>query len=287
MKGVLKGGITISLLIVTICLTSLTFAQPSRNLDVIHEKTYNVSSGEKLTIKTSPGDIKVESWSKNEVFVKVWGNENAKELEFTFDYSGGEVYIEAEREKNSWWGRNKIRLYYEVMVPEKFDVNLKTSGGDIGVFEVEGMLNAATSGGDIGVKGHTGNIDVATSGGDINISNSKGAVDAGTSGGDVFITTTEGSIDAGTSGGDVIVEYDGENMGIDLATSGGDITVRVPDNFKADIELRTSGGRVSCDLSNLSVRTKTKYKLIGEINGGGYSIDASTSGGDVEIEPLR
>lgn len=266
------------------------FAQNSR---IIHEKSFDVSEGELLYVKTDRGDVKVQPWNENRVHVEVRGSrEIADRMEFTFEKINGRVEIIAEKEGgwNNWWGNwGGGNLYFEIKIPARFDVEVRTAGGDVALEAITGMIDLKTSGGDVDVRDVEGNVNVGTSGGDITVLSNSGDLKASTSGGDIKMRAATGRIDASTSGGDIDLTYEGENEGIDLSTSGGDINVYVPSDIKADIYLSTSGGDVECSLDNMSnVETnKRRTKYEGRANGGGNKLYARTSGGDVEVRSRR
>ena len=264
----------------------LMYAEP---LKLLHEKTFNVNPGEKLYLQTESGDIKITSWNKNEVSVKILGNSKAeKKMEFTLEKKDKEVYISGEKRGNNifnWFSNINIR--YEIIVPEDHFLELKTSGGDISVKNVNGIKKLTTSGGDIDLRDISGEVYASTSGGDITIDNKKGNLDISTSGGDIVVKSQSGKIDASTSGGNVKLEYYGENEGVDLSTSGGDIEVYLQSGFKADAELKTSGGDVSIDFPTSSTEKMSSSKFVGKLNGGGNRLDCHTSGGDIDLRELN
>lgn len=236
------------------------------DLKLIKEKTFPTTEGKTVHVKVSGGDVFLSSWDKNEVYVKILGNENAEEkLEFDLNSTDDGVEI-ISRKKNSGmnWFHN-IQVKVEVIVPQKYNSDINTSGGDISYNGINGIAKLNTSGGDVEGENFGGNLDISTSGGDISLNGS------------------DTEIDARTSGGDIELNYSGTNMGIDLSTSGGDITVKLPDDFNASIELSTSGGDVSCSHKMNNVTKMSHSKLIADLNSGGKKLSAHTSGGDVEV----
>jgi len=275
----------------------------AESLDLLKEKSFKVNANQSLIVKTDLGDITTKTWDKNEVYVKIFGNNNAeKAMEFSFDQDENGVEVIGEKEGgflSGWFKR--LSLKYEIMVPANFNLNYKTAGGDIVTNKITGELkfktsggdiylsnsmgelNGSTSGGDITIKNFKGTSDVSTSGGDIDIVAEGGFVSASTSGGDIKITSSNGKVNAGTSGGDVSLNYTGENQGIKLATSGGDIDIKIPSNFSAEAEIKTSGGDISSNFSNVKKSKISKSKLIGTFNNGGNSLVCKTSGGDITV----
>jgi hypothetical protein len=239
--------------------------------ETIHHKTFKVSSGKDLILSTESGDVHITPWEKDEVDIKVFGNERAKErMKFDFTANNNEVKVTAKKQGSGWNLFSNLELKYEIKVPASFNIEVSTAGGDIKVGGVKGKINLNTSGGDIWADRCTGSINAKTSGGDINIYSS------------------DTPVNAHTSGGDINLEYSGINKGIELKTSGGDIVIKVSQDIKANVELSTSGGDVSNSGIKISNATKmSSTKIVGEINGGGERLIAKTSGGDVELRRLE
>ena len=238
------------------------------DLQLIKEKTFNISPGKNLSVKTSSGDVIVTSWDKVEVNVKIWGNENALEkMEFTLEGNEEMVKVKGEKKSSisSWFSNIGVKI--EIKVPAEFNIEVNTSGGDIKYGGVSGNAELNTSGGDVWGEKFGECLNISTSGGDISLigGNTK--------------------INAETSGGDIKLDYKGENKGIDLSTSGGDIVIKLSEDFKASIELSTSGGDVSCSLNMSNIKKSSGSKLVGDINGGGKILSAHTSGGDITVTP--
>ncbi|MBK7106177.1 MAG: DUF4097 family beta strand repeat protein [Ignavibacteriae bacterium] len=291
--------------LLSLILVNISFAKQmdKKELELIQKKNFKVSLGENLVVKTDVGDVVVKSWDKNEVDIKIFGNKNAEsKMEYSFNQDENTVEVIGEREGGKIFGWfSKIDLKYEIMVPKEFNLelktsggdlvsktidgklDLKTSGGDIFVENSKGKLNASTSGGDIVLEKFNGNSDVATSGGDIQISDARGLVNAATSGGDVVIKSADGEVNAETSGGDIFLDYSGKDQNIKLSTSGGDIDVIVPSKINADAEIKTSGGSIRNNFSNTNIVSVTKTKLIGKLNQGGKRLICTTSGGDIQL----
>ena len=205
-------------------------------------------------------------WDKEEVYVKILGDEDAMEkMNFALEGNDEEVKVTGKKKSSvsSWF--SSIDLKVEIKVPSQFNLDVNTAGGDIKCGGITGKAELNTSGGDIWADKFSGNLIGSTSGGD------------------VFIFCRDAKINAETSGGDIKVEYEGENKEIDVSTSGGDIEIKLPKEFKAAMELSTSGGDVSCSLNMSNVKKSSGSRLIGDLNGGGEKLSAHTSGGDITV----
>lgn len=296
----LKRTIIFSLLL----LFGLNLFLSAKTLELFKEKSFSVKSGQILNVKTDVGDVTIKTWNKSEAHVKIYGDNDAQRyMEFSFDQDERGISIIGKKEGSRIFGWfSNIDLKYEIMVPINFDLDIKTSGGDIvtnyteGKFNVKtsggdiylksakGSLDAKTSGGDITLHRFTGGANLATSGGDIEVESENGKVIASTSGGDIFLRSSNGEVDAKTSGGDITLDYSGENMGISLITSGGDIDVIVPSKLNANVDVKTSGGDLTNYFSNNRMAKITKSKIEGKFNNGGSPLICKTSGGDITIK---
>ena len=308
-------------------------------------KSFTVRPGGTLTIDADFGSIDVRgSSTADQVTIQVKRSvrtndrERAKdvldELEMDFRQSGDDVVVTAryDRHDRGWgfldffdWsndsGRGRLRLEYHVTVPSRYNLELRTSGGNIAVDDLEGRADVRTSGGNLmigridgPVTGHTsgGNIVVArsigktevrTSGGNITIEESEGPVDARTSGGDIRIDSARGtvyarssggdieangalgSIDASTSGGSVVARMSEQPTGnCRLATSGGSIAVHIAHEIGFDIDARASGGSIDSGVPVTIQGTYSKHRLEGRVNDGGPTLTVRTSGGGIRLK---
>jgi hypothetical protein len=275
----------------------------AQDVQTIREASFPTKSGEKLEVIVQGGDVVVKSWDKEEVEVIVKGNEKAaKKMSFEIEKTDEGVRVESNKLSGSIWNLfSSFKLKVYVTVPAKYDLKLKTSGGDIDVKNVEGNSYLGTSGGDISftngigesqmstsggdiiVNNFSGPVNLSTSGGDIQYSGKESDVDASTSGGDIVIKTSNGRVKGETSGGDIKLTFKGENKGIYLATSGGDIVAELGADVSGYVEAKSSGGDIDNHNSGFKADKITSHSMKGTLNSGGESITLKTSGGDVII----
>jgi hypothetical protein len=272
-------------------------------LKVIHDKTFAISPGNDFKLDASSGDILISSWNKSEVNVKILGNDKAKEkVEFNFNESSDLIEVEAKYDWSLFMLVKGVKLRFEIKVPNEFNIDAatsggdikiqnikgkietKTSGGDISVLDLNGKIECSTSGGDISCSNMLGEINLSTSGGDIKANKFSGTLEVSTSGGDIQLAGSDAKINGSTSGGDISLDYNGQNQGIDLGTSGGDINVKLPKDFNASANISTLGGSVKSDFTGNNAVTISSSKFEADINGGGKSLILKTSGGDIVVK---
>ncbi len=259
----------------------------------VRSKSFKVGKGGKIDLTTSYGDIRVMPWSKDEVYVSVTGLDEDDLDRLKMTQSGNDVTVSFRPRGRSWSGDAR----FDVNIPSTYNVQLKTSGGDVEVDgPLTGRVDGSTAGGDIKLGAITGDVDMSTSGGDITAGdfagNGKlrtaggdiklgkvgGTLSVGTSGGDITVQSVAKSLDARTAGGDIEVgDVGGE---ADLSTSGGDVRVG---KVSGEASLSTAGGNLELKGATGKVRAKTSGGDI-RLQSVTGSVDAKTAGGEVEAE---
>jgi DUF4097 and DUF4098 domain-containing protein YvlB len=293
-------------------------------------KSFDAKPGGTLSVQVDRGTVKVLTANTDKVEIEVVRElkrasaEEAREafdqhkIDFTQD--GDSVRIEADNTGlNPFKGLfNNLSVVYTVTIPSKFNVDLRTAGGNIDLADLDGMaklqttggtlnlgaitgeVRARTAGGNIKIKGAKSNVDLQTTGGSLSIGNVEGNLTAKTAGGNIAIEGTKGSIDAKTTGGSIKIasaggavnaRTSGGNVSAELAeqasgectlkTTGGSIKLTLPEKVAADLEASTTGGRVNSDFDGEFNKQRTK--LVAKINGGGPDMKLSTAGGNVDI----
>ena len=302
----------------------LLIASASGSVKKEIKKEFSVKPGGELNLETDRGSVEVLTTTENKVIISVKldsrtskesrAEEMFEDFEIEFTQDGNNVTIDAEyfgddsRTFNFFGSdRRNLQVKYEILVPKKYNVFVNTSGGSIGVGDIEGAIRVRTSGGSLHfedingpVKGKTsggsivlescrGTADVRTSGGSIQIGHVEGDVEAHTSGGSISVDEVMGSIDASTSGGSISAYITKQPTNdCSLKTSGGSVRVNLASDVSVDIDARTSSGRVRCDFVDDydSRYSKRKSSLQTSIGKGGPELYLRTSGGDIRINEI-
>lgn len=277
--------------------------------DNVVERTFAVEPGDRVVIDAQAASINVAIWDRPEVKIVVERAEIYETLDF--EQADDAVTATARLEDRGWfrwidWGDRSP--HFQLTVPERQQLNLRTSGGHIRVDSLEGALTARTSGGSIRAGRIDGAVDLRTSGGTVRVEHVAGSAHAKTSGGSIRLGTVLGPVEARTSGGSVDVaaahgaiqaktsggsiraafaaQPDGPSL---LRTSGGSITVRLAEDLAFEINARTSGGGVSTEFPvQTTVEGKQRdNRLAGSLNGGGPDLELRTSGGGIRLRRLE
>lgn len=235
-------------------------------------KSFNVKKGENLSVKVS-GDVKVESWSKDEVHIEVIGldADDAEDLKMKQDGSTVSITL-----------KNRDGASFSIKTPEQFNLDIKTSGGDLlclGKFV--GNITGTTAGGDVKVPSVNGNVVLTTAGGDINAGDVTGEVKLTTAGGDIHAGNIGGEGKITTAGGDIVVNSAGKT--ISLSTAGGDIKIN---NVGGEVKASTSGGNINVGTVKGAAKLNTSGGDI-KLSGANGKISTNTSGGDIKLEKVN
>ena len=76
------------------------------DLQLIKEKSFNISRGKNLNVDISSGDVMITYWDKEEVYVKILGDEDAMEkMNFTLEGNDEEVKVTGKKKSSvsSWF----------------------------------------------------------------------------------------------------------------------------------------------------------------------------------------
>jgi len=190
------------------------------------------------------------------------------------------------RSGGGWaWMRPDVGATYEVDVPRKFDLHLKTSAGDIRVASVQGGINARTDGGGLNFEGVEGDVEGQTQGGGIQATECNGALRVNTKGGGITLDGFAGpSVQATSAGGPITADFAASpKSDSSLHTGGGSVTVRIPATAMLTLDAHAGGGKVKTDLEVQAEGATGDGTLRGKINGGGPLLKLDTGGGYISV----
>jgi DUF4097 and DUF4098 domain-containing protein YvlB len=283
------------------------------------QRTFRVEQGGKLSLDSDSGSIEITSGGMDEVRVDVdrevrgatdaEAEQNLKDLRIDFRQDGRDVTIRSRYEHDHSlgfnWG-NRLRLRFVILVPSRYNLDLKTGGGSIKVSDLEGTVSARTmggslhfgqikgpvnghtSGGSIALEGGSGPLEVDTMGGSIRIGKVYGPVKARTSGGSITVEEVQGTIQASTSGGSVNATITRQPEGdCELSTSGGSIHARLSRDLNLNLEAGTMGGRVRTNIPVTMQGEANPHRLEAKMNQGGPRLRLHTLGGSISIDEIH
>jgi DUF4097 and DUF4098 domain-containing protein YvlB len=199
------------------------------------------------------GGIAVRGWERNEILVRAkiqtWAENEAeaRRLAAAIRIRTDDGRISAEESESS--RRSGWSVSYDVYVPRRSDLDLRTHNG--------GIL----------VEGVQGRIDVEALNGGVSIRN------------------VQGDVRGGTTNGGVTISLDGDRWvgeGVDLETTNGGVTIIVPERYSARLETGTVNGGLHVDFP-ITVQGMVGRRLVTTLGSGGPLIRVRTTNGGVTL----
>ena len=189
------------------------------------------------------------------------------------------------------WHKEQTRVTVES--PSQLTLQARTSDGNVSLSGLQGDLNLTTGDGNLTLDHASGNLHIKSGDGQVKITNAAGAIEARTSDGNLTVDGLFHAVALHTSDGTLDVSLrEGTQLGgaSTIQSSDGSVTIRVPQNFAADLNVHTSDGHVDCALPLTTDHYQSDedhgHELRGKINGGGTPLTVHTSDGNVKIEYL-
>jgi len=268
-------------------------------------RTLPLKAGGELHVKGFNGQIRVETWAKEEVEVQAEIRENEKgEVSLRAESKDGLAEVIAERqgggEHHGWHVQfGSAGISYTLRVPASAKAQLETSNGQITVQGLQGSLDARTSNGQVALKDmgtgvivHTSNGSIEAEGvaGNAELNTSNGSVEAKGVKGELRVSTSNGSVEARDVVGrttvrtsNASVELEGIQAPAVADSSNGSLRAeRLSDDLRAttsnaSVELRDVAGQVEVRTSHGSIDARG-------LDGKGRGIRLQTSTSDIVLE---
>jgi len=237
------------------------------------------ADGGAVNVRPSPGD-KVSCTVTLRAYTSDEGK--ARRLFDTFQLStrsveAGGVYITSQAPQR---GRHevKFRVNFLITVPQRYNLDVETQGGDITVESpLEGEARLTTAGGDIRTSDISGGVRIETAGGGISLGKIGGELTARTAGGGIHLDGSNGDTTLETSGGEIVTGEVGGSLRAE--TAGGDIVVG---GATGHVQAQTSGGQIQIGPTGGSVRAETAGGSI-RLQSARGRVVAETAGGSIDL----
>ncbi len=332
--------VAISVLLLFSCQKGLAYT-----LEESFQKTLLQEGATKLSVSNRNGNIVISPWQEDSIRIeatkkikaanKKKAREYAEELKIEISREGNEIIIRTIRpdlEERRGFGaifriskrEIQTKVAYNIRVPEKLDLNLRsrngsiktggiqgdvtgeTRNGGIQIDDVEGKVFARSRNGDISLAEIDGSVEVETRNGKISLSEIIGSVETVTRNGNIRVDQADedvsahsrngsisllkigGSVNASTRNGKIWTEITGKSFqGCDLSTRNATITLIVPGSLSADLDVYTRNGKVNTELPVAVFGTFSRGELKGKINQGGPLLRLRTRNGNIAIRKSK
>jgi len=247
-----------------------------------------VKDGARLLLRADNGGVSVNPASSGKVtcivILRAYTSSEA-EARGLFDkfqlnarsVEAGGVYLSSQSPRQARHGSN-LRVQFQVTVPQRFNIDVETQGGDITVeAPLEGEARLTTAGGDVRSSDVTGAVRIETAGGSIEVGKIGGDLTARTAGGSIRVGGAKGDAILETSGGEIVT---GAVTGsLRAETAGGDVVVG---GANGQLVARTAGGQIQIGPTGSSVRAETAGGSI-QLHGARGRVVAETGGGSIDL----
>lgn len=280
----------------------------------IVKKSYKVGDNTELKIKNSFGDVKVESYNGDEIFieVKIWAKGSSikkvdkfiNSIEIDFDESSDEIEVETSSISNN----NKVKKFkvdYTIKMPKGNDLSIDLSFGNVNMGTHKGVVKLDVSHGNIKAK------DITNSKNDIELQFGNATINKYSSGKielqhsnldinsildlrlDSQFSNTEikevaRSINAEVSHGSLnIKSIDSKFENVKIESEFSKINLTMDDRTSYNLEYKGSFTSLTKP-SNLEVTNRdkdyTSEEIIGKVNNGGSLVELKMSHSTMEFE---
>jgi hypothetical protein len=206
------------------------------------------------------GGISVKGENRNDILIRscvqAWAKTDeaaTASMKAIRIQTGSSVYAENPNDDKNW------SVSYEILVPNRTNLDLKARNGGISITSVEGTIEFFTQNGGVSLKDLAGNV--------------KGK-------------TTNGGLSVRLAGN----SWNGE--GLDVETKNGGVNFSLEENYAANIETGTVNGGIKSEVNELQVEKKDddsrgyyrqNKRINKSINGGGAKVRIVTTNGGVVI----
>lgn len=238
-------------------------------------KQYTVTAKPELVVRADDGRVEIRPGSADriEARVVVEGWEiGPSGVRIDERQTGNRVDIEVRIPKSNWkgWeGKRSVRV--ELRVPTGVRADVKTADGSILADGLSGEFRLHTSDGSVQAIGLDGTLDAETGDGSMKL---RGRFDG------LRAKTGDGSIEAEIAQGS---KMSGQ---WEIRTGDGSITLRLPENFAADLDADTGDGKVTIDMPVTVSGRLRESGARGKLNGGGPILSLHSGDGSIRIAKL-
>ena len=237
------------------------------------EHSYPVTGVPDIVVDANDGDVEVTIGSSQQVEARVitHGWKINDDLRIEANGTQNRVELRLHRNNKGCFGFCFQSIHVELRVPRESNLNLHSGDGDIRVESVRGTHHIETNDGNIRLHDLEGSVRADTHDGNVNVT---GRFDL------LELRTGDGDIDAEVS------ESSAPKPGWSFRSGDGNVRLRLPDDFRADVNAQTGDGNIRVAFPIDASELKSEHALRAKINGGGIPLELHTGDGDIRLEKM-
>ena len=236
-------------------------------------KKFDASGIEALEVRNTSGDIQIKGSTEKEASVnadKIKMDENCK---LTVELNG--KILVAELINTGWLKRGECQVNFDITIPKKASVDLKSGSGASDIKDTDGKIKFASGSGSIRIKSQVPELEGRVGSGSIKVSGSLGNFEIRSGSGSIDL---EGLTDAGdiqNGSGKISLKYSRLKSGAELKirSGSGDSTVYLPVDAKISTDFMAGSGKITNEFANSENPT--------------FKIAFRAGSGDLKIKKLK
>jgi DUF4097 and DUF4098 domain-containing protein YvlB len=235
-------------------------------------KTFQVSGSPTLSIDTSDGNIRVDTWDQNRIEArvttsgyKIGPNDVGISESQTGDHVSLEVHIPNMHVSFGW---NHHRVDIDIHMPKQGTVDFRTHDGSIKLANFKGDMHLKSGDGSQTIDNVDGSLEASAGDGSLKVSGRFDHLD---------LHTGDGRIEARANAGSKV------NSGWSLHTGDGSIHLDLPGDFAADVEARSGDGHINFDMPVTVSGSMSRNDIHGKMNGGGGLLRLRSGDGSIYV----
>lgn len=249
-------------------------------------KTYDVNSDAQVAIDASEADVTIKGWDSGKVELvtkkSAWSSDDFARITSTVDATSDHISVT----EGTWHNCMSCGISYELRIPRGAHVTVSTASGDIDVRSIAGPVRVDASSGDIEIHDIGGEVRARTASGDINISNVASSIEAYTSSGDIQAKDLSNDTALATDSGSVEADFDRFTSvhQIRMKSANGDLSLVVPRGAGFTIDASTSSGDMNSNLQLPIHERDSGATVHARVGSGGANVQLETSSGDIDVK---
>jgi DUF4097 and DUF4098 domain-containing protein YvlB len=254
------------------CLALMTVTSSVTFADEWH-KTFPVSGKPDLRVEVTDGSVSIRSSETSEIAARVithgWKIGDS-EVRIAEHQNGNRVEIDVRTPRlNVSFGRHSVEL--ELLVPRELLAQIHSGDGKISAQDLKGEIHFSSGDGSIEADSIDGVLEAKTGDGHIRVNGRWDRLD---------LQTQDGSVEADARVGSKMAGSWRVNTG------DGHVTLRLPENFAADLDVHTGDGKVTIDFPVTMSGSFGGSDVRGKLNGGGQMLVVRTGDGPIRLQRL-
>jgi DUF4097 and DUF4098 domain-containing protein YvlB len=253
------------------------------------EKTFPVAAQPNLILKSQSGWITIRGWQRQEIRIVATHFSNNVEIDIENNNSKVSVNTHVLDQLAS---PDKVKVDYQVFVPEKSNVEVNTQLGGVLIEGISGEIRVDVFQAAVKIMGVSGFVNAKTLNSKLEVLDSKGTIQTKTVTGDIWLIHLESnSVSAESTVGNILYDSPFFSRGsYSFSTNDGWIRILCREQDSVELNARTIHGKIQSDLpilskkhSPLRLNNVGLQSLLGTLNSGDATIRITTFNGLIQI----